>query len=177
MEARKAPPVPPSQQALQLTSSEQLPTAIAHAPRFHVLLVEDNLVNQKVLRKQLVKANCIVHVANHGQEALDVLRRSRSCRDNNGQGLVINVILMDVEMPVMDGLTCTRKVRVNEQRGQLVRRVIIIAVTANARKEQTDTCLAAGMDDVMPKPFRVPDLIAKMEKLLDAQDSRLPCTP
>ncbi|KAK5161520.1 hypothetical protein LTR04_004284 [Oleoguttula sp. CCFEE 6159] len=74
---------------------------------------------------------------------------------------------MDQEMPVMDGLTCTRKIRELESEGKLVRHVPIIAVTANARSEQIQTAMAAGMDDVVSKPFRVPELIPKIEELME----------
>lgn len=133
-------------------------------PKFKVLLVEDNLVNQKVLSKQLQKAGCTVYVANHGQEALDFLQRSNLWSDNPS-GEAVDIVLMDLEMPVMDGLTCTRRIRELQGQGILIRHVPLIAVTANARKEQIETSLAAGMDDVMPKPFRVSELLTKMEAL------------
>jgi CheY-like chemotaxis protein len=72
---------------------------------------------------------------------------------------------MDKEMPVMDGLQCTSKIRELEQQGKFRRHVPIIAVTANARSEQIATLLAAGMDDVVSKPFRIGELIPKIEEL------------
>jgi CheY-like chemotaxis protein len=72
---------------------------------------------------------------------------------------------MDKEMPVMDGLHCTSKIRELEQQGKFKRHVPIIAVTANARAEQIATLLAAGMDDVVSKPFRIGELIPKIEEL------------
>lgn len=99
---------------------------------------------EKVLRKQLQKAGCVVHVANHGQEALDFLQRSNLWR-NNPSGEAVDVVLMDLEMPVMDGLTCTRRIRELQGQGNLIRHVPLIAVTANARKEQIETSMAAGM--------------------------------
>lgn len=110
-----------------------------------ILIVEDNLVNQKVLSKQLRNMGCIVHVANHGGECLDRLRESTFWKANGREGLEISVILMDQEMPVMDGLTCTKEIRKLEDRGDVVRHVPIIAVTANARSEQIDTALDVGM--------------------------------
>ena len=68
-------------------------------------------------------------------------------------------------MPVMDGLQCTSKIRELEQDGKFKRHVPIIAVTANARSEQIATLLAAGMDDVVSKPFRIGELIPKIEDL------------
>ena len=72
---------------------------------------------------------------------------------------------MDKEMPVMDGLQCTSKIRELEQAGALRGHVPIIAVTANARSEQIATLLAAGMDDVVSKPFRIGELLPKIEEL------------
>ena len=99
---------------------------------------------EKVLAKQLQKAGCIVHVANHGQEALDFLQRSNLWRDHPG-GEHVDVVLMDLEMPVMDGLTCARRIRELQGQSALIRHVPVIAVTANARKEQVETAMAAGM--------------------------------
>ncbi len=110
-----------------------------------ILIVEDNLVNQRVLQKQLRNLGCVVHVANHGGECLDRLRESTFWAGHEHRGLDLSVILMDLEMPFMDGLTCARKIRESEASGEVVRHVPIIAVTANARSEQIDTALAAGM--------------------------------
>lgn len=110
-----------------------------------VLIVEDNLVNQRVLQKQLRNMGFATDVANHGGEALSVLKKSHFWTGNEKTGLDLTVILMDLEMPVMDGLTCARKIRELEEDGTLVRHVPIIAVTANARLEQIETAIAAGM--------------------------------
>ncbi|KAI7562874.1 hypothetical protein KC346_g21924, partial [Hortaea werneckii] len=132
-----------------------------------VLIVEDNLVNQRVLQKQLKNLGTEVHLANHGGEALDRLRQSTYWAEGGKTGkLELGVVLMDQEMPVMDGLTCTRKIRELEQEGKLTGHVPIIAVTANARAEQVQTALNAGMDDVVSKPFRIPELVPKIEELM-----------
>ena len=115
-----------------------------------VLIVEDNLVNQRVLQKQLKNLGTEVHLANHGGEALEKLRQSTYWADHNSNSgttppIDIGVVLMDQEMPVMDGLTCTRRIRELEQEGKLTGHVPIIAVTANARAEQVQTALDAGM--------------------------------
>ncbi|KAI9705907.1 MAG: hypothetical protein M1836_005313 [Candelina mexicana] len=133
---------------------------------FIVLVVEDNLVNQRVLQKQLRNLGCVVYVANHGGEALDWLQNSRFWKDHNQEAPDLTVILMDQEMPVMDGLTCTRKIREYEQSGQIIRHVPVIAVTANARSEQIATAIEAGMDDVVSKPFRISELMPKIEELV-----------
>jgi CheY-like chemotaxis protein len=110
-----------------------------------VLIVEDNLVNQRVLQKQLHNNGFTTEVANHGGEALDILRKSNFWAGNENGGPELSVILMDLEMPVMDGLICTRKIRDFEAERTIVRHVPIIAVTANARLEQAESALAAGM--------------------------------
>lgn len=135
-----------------------------------VLIVEDNLVNQKVLQKQLRNMGCETHVANHGGEALDRLRESwfwggppRDDAGTAGAGeerrkapVELDVVLMDQEMPVMDGLTATRLIREEERAGRFKRHVPVIAVTANARVEQVQTAMEAGMVSCFPSPFSAP---------------------
>lgn len=178
-----------------------------------ILIVEDNLVNQKVLQKQLRNAGHKTQVANHGGEALQAIMRSvfwsgtplptpaapttpssRSGRETNPfEGPIpvrsssgpansssntstpvgsasgtspsnINVILMDLEMPVMDGMTCSRKIRELESQGKITTHIPIIAVTAYARPEQIEQAKASGIDDVISKPFRIRELMPKIEE-------------
>jgi CheY-like chemotaxis protein len=71
-----------------------------------VILVEDNVVNAKVLTKQLEKAGCEVHVANHGMECLDLIQKTKAWMNNDkSEGIDPDIICMDLEMPIMDGLT------------------------------------------------------------------------
>lgn len=114
---------------------------------YDVLLVEDNLINQKVLSKQLRNTGCTVHVANHGVEALDFLKTTNLWNDSSldENRVDLSVILMDLEMPIMDGLTCTRRIRDLEREGRLKHHIPIIAVTANARSEQMDIAIKAGV--------------------------------
>jgi len=130
-----------------------------------ILVVEDNLVNQKILAKQLVKLGFDVHVANHGQEVLDWIAKTKYWKPNNGQGADLDVVLMDVEMPVMDGLTAMRNIRTLERRGIVTEHIPVIAVSANARTEQVQQALNAGMDDAIAKPFRIPELLPKIARL------------
>lgn len=115
-----------------------------------VLIVEDNKINQQVLSKQLVKLGHRVSIANHGLEALDFLRTTNYWKGNEG-GKDLSLVLMDVEMPVMDGLSCVKRIRELEQEGDLVRPVPVIAITANARIEQVNMALNAGMVRCMDK--------------------------
>ncbi|KAL9110587.1 MAG: hypothetical protein Q9227_004945 [Pyrenula ochraceoflavens] len=132
-----------------------------------VLVVEDNQINQKVLVKQLKNAGCRVSAASDGIEALAFLERTNFRKED---GLKLTVILMDLEMPNMDGLTCVRRIRQMEEIGRMKGHVPIIAVTANVREEQIVTAKKSGMDDVVSKPFRIPELLEKVKGLMAAQD-------
>lgn len=134
---------------------------------WHVLIVEDNLVNQKILAQQIRKLGSTVHVANHGGEALSLIATSIHCTPG---GILLSVILMDLEMPVMDGIACVRKIREMESKGEIKIHLPIIAVTANARGEQIANARDSGMDDVMPKPFRVAQIKGKIEALLVSKE-------
>lgn len=139
-----------------------------------ILLCEDNVVNSKVMKQQLQKQGCEVHVANHGMEALDILGKSSAWygMDEETQAMDFDVILMDVEMPIMDGITCTRRIRQLEREKKLTHRMHIIAITGNARKEQTDILIQAGCDDVLPKPFRVKDCLQKIKFNIEQERTR-----
>jgi signal transduction histidine kinase/CheY-like chemotaxis protein/PAS domain-containing protein len=138
----------------------------------HVLLVEDNDVNQKVVSRQLQKAGCTVYIANHGVEALSILRESDLWFDPSQSSSSvsapkhIDIILMDWEMPVMDGLTCSREIRTLQAQRKIVRHVDIIATTANARDEQITVALESGVDEVVSKPFMVGDLLLRIRERL-----------
>jgi CheY-like chemotaxis protein/HPt (histidine-containing phosphotransfer) domain-containing protein len=105
-----------------------------------VLLVEDNPTNQRVAQLFLERAGCEVVLAADGREALAALESQN-----------FDLVLMDVQMPVMDGLEATRRIREREAAGG--RRTPIVALTANAMKQQIEECRANGMDDVLPKPI------------------------
>jgi signal transduction histidine kinase/ActR/RegA family two-component response regulator len=105
-----------------------------------VLLVEDNPVNQKVAIRMLQKLGCVVELAENGQQALEKLERAS-----------YDIVLMDMQMPVMDGLTATRLLRQREQ--QTGHHQVVIALTANAMQTDRELCLDAGMDDYLSKPL------------------------
>ena len=118
-----------------------------------VLMAEDNPVNQAVGRAVLEKLGCTVVVANNGQEALNQWRQGN-----------IDLILMDCMMPEMDGYESTRRIR--EEQEHLGREHIpIIALTANALDGDKERCLAVGMDDYLPKPFRIEALQSILKRL------------
>jgi len=116
-----------------------------------ILLVEDNLINQKVACAMLARRGHIATVASNGQEALDALARE-----------AFDLVLMDVQMPVMDGLEATRLLRARE-RAQGLPRMRVVAMTAGAMSDDRDACLAASMDDYLTKPFRPAALYAAVE--------------
>lgn len=110
-----------------------------------------------------------METADNGQEALDFLKTTQHWKDPTSSGApsntFVDVILLDQEMPVMNGVTCAKSIRTFQQSGTLVGILPIIAVSANARPEQTNEMLGAGMDDFITKPFRIPELISKIERL------------
>ncbi len=117
-----------------------------------VLLVEDNAINQRVAVGLLGLAKCEVDVAANGKEAIDKIANNR-----------YNLVLMDCQMPIMDGYTATRKIRNMELAGE-IKRTPIIALTASVLQEDKDRCLEAGMDDHLPKPIRKKSLDYLLDK-------------
>ena len=117
-----------------------------------VLLVEDNVVNQEVITLQMKKAGCRVELARNGIEALAAFERG-----------TFDLILMDVQMPEMDGLRATRLIRAREK--AIGGHIPIVAVTANAMQGEKERCLAAGMDEYLPKPVRGPELSGVINRL------------
>ena len=117
---------------------------------WHVLLVEDNQINQTVVGAMLKKMGCTYSVANNGQEALDLYKES----DNK-----YDFILMDYHMPVMDGLEATRQIRQLEEGDPIP----IIALTADVTEGKVDDCLNAGMDAFIAKPINKEGLISTMK--------------
>ena len=128
-------------------------TAVAAAKQARLLLVEDNAVNQRVVLAMLRKKNYAIDVANNGQEALDKLERATE---------TYNLILMDVQMPILDGLETTKAIRRNNNWDNLP----IIAMTAHAMIGDRERCLQAGMNAYISKPVQQAGLIAVIEQYL-----------
>ena len=117
-----------------------------------VLLAEDNRVNQLLAVSLLRRSGCQVTADENGVEALRAYREK-----------TFDLILMDVQMPEMDGLTATERIRASEGPGK---RIPIIALTAGVMKNDREKCIAAGMDDYVSKPFKVDELFAKIDSVV-----------
>ncbi|KAK5047536.1 hypothetical protein LTR84_006633 [Exophiala bonariae] len=139
------------------------------AKTIHVLVVEDNLVNQKILKKQLEKAGCVVETADNGIHALEYLRTTTLYSNGTNP---ISIVLMDLEMPEMGGLECVTRIRELQTQGAIRRHVPVVAVTANVRAEQILVARKSGMDDIVSKPFRMADLLEKIEAIVGHTSSQ-----
>jgi len=120
----------------------------------NVLLVEDNLINQKIVILSLKKLVKNIEIASNGKEALDKFGTSK-----------YDIILMDIQMPIMNGIVATKKIR--EIEASTNSHTPIIAITANALLGDKEECIEAGMDDYISKPFQIEVLIQKMKSLLN----------
>jgi two-component system sensor histidine kinase/response regulator len=140
------------------TAMAQLQASAGHTPApavpaaftgARILLVEDNIINQNVARGILEQAGAVVTVAENGQAALDELRSSAD----------YYLVLMDVQMPVMDGFEATRQIR-----SQLDLTLPVIAMTAGVMASEREQCIAAGMDDFIAKPIDVEQMFETMHR-------------
>lgn len=133
--------------------AEMASSAAEALPSAKLLLVEDNLVNQKVAAAMLGKLGYKPDIANNGKEALMLLNEHD-----------YDLVFMDCQMPVMDGFEATRAIRAGVGGGNS--RITVIALTANAMKEDQEACYAAGMTDYLSKPIQMPLLVAMLKKHL-----------
>jgi PAS domain S-box-containing protein len=142
-------------ESYQLSAISQQPEE-PRVPPLHILLAEDNAVNQKLVLGLLEKQGHTVAVAGNGREALAALERE-----------TFDLVLMDVQMPEMDGLAATALIRTQEEGSG--RHVPIIALTAHAMKGDRERCLASGMDGYVSKPLRADDLREEICRLVGPQ--------
>ena len=128
----------------------------------HILLVEDNRINQKLVARLLEKKGYRVTVADNGVQALATLEHQQ-----------FELILMDVQMPEMGGFETTQRIREMERSSGS--HIPIVAITANVMKGDRERCLKTGMDDYVPKPVMPAEMFRVMESLLAAtqQDSKV----
>ncbi|MGC2401864.1 MAG: response regulator [Acidobacteriaceae bacterium] len=142
---------PPVDETFQSSSGQG--TRHEGRTKLRVLLADDNTVNQKLARRILEKRYCIVETTTSGRGVLSALEKQ-----------AFDVILMDVQMPEMDGFEATAAIRRKEKSSG--KHVPIIAVTAHAMKGDRERCLAAGMDGYIAKPIQANELFAVIERLL-----------
>jgi Amt family ammonium transporter len=141
------------------TSAETTP-APAQLLGLHLLVAEDNEMNQFVTREILKRAGCTCEIVSDGLQAVDAARKGG-----------YRMILMDLQMPVMDGLEAVRRIRQMEATSNMGLRVPIIALTAEALRGDREKCLAAGMDGYVSKPVNAEELIATMRSLIPSGSS------
>ena len=134
-----------ARQAAPETNGDGHDEAAAPLRRLHILLAEDNRVNQRLATRLLERRGHSVVVVENGQEALSVLEQSS-----------FDLVLMDVQMPLMDGIEATIAIREKERATRAHQDVI--ALTAHAMKGDQERCLAAGMDGYLSKPIHIHEL-------------------
>lgn len=122
---------------------------------FNILLVEDNIVNQSVAKKMLCRLGCTVELAENGLQALNRIKASPT----------FDIVLMDCQMPIMDGYTATRKLREYEAENDLPPN-IVIALTANVLASDQESCRDSGMNDFLPKPLKMDKLTGLLDRWL-----------
>lgn len=122
----------------------------------HILVVEDNLINQKITAFSLKKAGMNVTIANNGKEAVELFQKQH-----------FDIILMDIQMPVMDGFDATKAIRNIEKSRNSNSQTPIIALTANAMQGDAEKCLNAGMDNYISKPFKIENLLKVLAKIIN----------
>ncbi|MGN7612634.1 response regulator [Magnetococcales bacterium HHB-1] len=127
----------------------------SHFEDTHILLVEDNQINQQVATEILERANIQVDLASHGEEAVDMVRK-------RGLALPYDMILMDIQMPVMDGYQAARTICIEFP----TLTTPIVAMTANAMRQDIEACKAAGMVEHLAKPIDVQRLFRVLNRLL-----------
>jgi signal transduction histidine kinase/DNA-binding response OmpR family regulator len=123
-----------------------------------VLLVEDNVTNQELAKSLLELIGCVVTLAENGRRAVQAMRSGK-----------FDIVLMDCQMPEMDGYEATRQIRASEGQDE---RTPIIAMTANVMKGDREACLASGMDDFLPKPYRQADLMSILARWSKSNKAR-----
>lgn len=134
------------------------------SPVLSVLLADDTSAYQALVRSLLIRRGHKVAIANHGREAVDLYLRGG-----------FDVVLMDIQMPVMDGFEATRAIRNHES--AVDRRIPIIAITTHTREVSQEKCLAAGMDAWLPKPLDAAQLFQLVESLGQRYHAATPNAP
>ncbi len=142
--------------AAPVAGKSQIDPGMAERHPLRILLAEDNVVNQKLALRLLQRIGYRADVASNGLEAVESVQRQ-----------VYDVVLMDVQMPELDGLDATRRICALQGPGA---RPHIIAMTANAMQGDREMCLAAGMDDYVTKPIRVDQFVKALNNAVTRKD-------
>lgn len=138
-------------------SLTQLPEADRNRQSIRILLVEDNATNALIGARVLRRKNFQVDIAQNGKIALDMFRSNPD---------LYKLILMDIHMPVMDGVTCTRHIREYENAQNIQNKVPIIALTADTTPRQRRICIEAGCNEYLSKPINYPLLVDTVKRFL-----------
>jgi CheY-like chemotaxis protein len=141
----------PEQDGASTDALQDADTGKQRLAKMHLLVVEDNFVNQQVAKELLQSEGAVVQLANHGQEGIEAVTSAK---------VPFDVVLMDLQMPVMDGFAATRHIRTVLGLVDLP----IVAMTANAMASDREACLAAGMNDHVGKPFNLDNLVRVLRK-------------
>ncbi len=140
--------------------SESNSPVSSHRKRLRILLAEDNLTNQEIAKIQVESMGHTIDIQPNGKEAVEALKRCP-----------YDAILMDVNMPEMDGITATRLIR-DPKTGVTDKHIYIIAMTASALQQEREQFLEAGMSDFVAKPVKMKNLIDALQRAIDYQSSR-----
>jgi CheY-like chemotaxis protein len=132
----------------QQNITEELPGNLSEQYPLRILIAEDNPINQQLAMIVLTKMGYQPEIAENGKEAIDMLRESK-----------FDIVLMDVQMPEMDGMEAARAIR-----SEMSIQPVIIAMTANAMQSDREDCLQAGMDDYISKPFKPHEIAAMIKR-------------
>lgn len=143
-----------SRQIPQVKAAEQAPKPVHSIRRLNILLAEDNLINQKVAKVTLTKLGHDIDVAENGEIAVSMFMQGK-----------YDLILMDIFMPVMDGLKATREIRKIELASSALKPVHICAISANAESQDEEKCFQAGVNSYIAKPFKLEELIEVLENV------------
>jgi len=138
----------PVEKGIRKNTDNPLSDNFAHYYPLRILIAEDNIINQKLATRILSKLGYQPEIANHGKEVMEMVSQEH-----------YDIILMDVQMPEMNGLEATRMIRTC-----LEIQPVIIAMTANVLQGDRDECIQAGMDDYMSKPIELKELLSQLEK-------------
>jgi CheY-like chemotaxis protein len=152
----------PSKVALSAADiTTDTPEAAESSKALRVLVVEDNVVNQKLVAAMLQRSGHVVSIVGNGQLAVEVLEKIRTPADGTRTDEMFDVVIMDVEMPIMDGIAATVEIR---KMGWSLSKLPVIGLTANFRRAELGKYECIGMNDCLGKPLRLKDLQASLDR-------------